>query len=93
MHTQQILLNGITVDELVARLKSELIPAPAVSATKETPEDFITVKEVARLLGISLVTVHKWKKDGKLKFHRFGSRIRFKKSEILNNEKFSKKRK
>ena len=88
----QILLNGISVDELVARLKLELIPVPAI-ATKETTEDFITVKEVARLLGISLVTVHKWKKDGKLKFHRFGSRIRFKKSEILNNEKFSKGKK
>ena len=86
---QQILLNGISVDELVARLKSELIPAPTIAA-KETTEDFITVKEVARLLGISLVTVHKWKKDGKLKFHRFGSRIRFRKSEVENMEKFNK---
>ena len=92
MHTQQILLNGISVDELVARLKLELVPAPAI-ATKETTEDFITVKEVARLLGVSLVTVHKWKKDGKLKFYQFGSRIRFKKSEILGTEKFSKKEK
>lgn len=88
----QILLNGISVEELIARLKTELTPAP-VKAPKETTEDFITVKEVARLLGISLVTVHAWKKAGKLKFYRFGSRIRFKKSEILSNEKFSKEKK
>jgi excisionase family DNA binding protein len=87
----QILLNGISVDELIARLKSELIPAPAIAI--ETTEDFITVKEVARLLGISLVTVHAWKKAGKLKYYRFGTRIRFKKSEILNSEKFSKGKK
>ena len=58
-------------------------PAPV---PKETIEDFITAKEVSIILGISLVTLHKWKKDGKLKFHRFGSRIRFKKSEILNTD-------
>lgn len=90
---QNILLSPITLDELetrlVARFKSEFLstaPAPA----KETQEDLLTVKQVSKLLGVSLVTIHKWKKDGKLKFHRFGTRIRFQKSEILNNEKFSK---
>jgi excisionase family DNA binding protein len=86
----QILLNGISVDELIARLKSELTPV-APATPKETTEDFLTAKQVSKLLGISLVTLHKWKKDGKLKFHRFGTRIRFQKSEILNNEKFSNK--
>ncbi len=86
----QILLNGISLDELISRLKLEFLPTRETD-NKETTEDFLTAKQVSKLLGVSLVTIHKWKKDGKLKFHRFGSRIRFQKSEILNNEKFSKK--
>ncbi len=90
---QNILLSPITLDELetrlVARFKSEFLSTPAIPP-KETQEDFLTVKQVSNLLGVSLVTIHKWKKDGKLKFHRFGTRIRFQKSEILNNEKFGK---
>ena len=84
--TSQILLNGISVDDLIARLKVELTPtAPAPS--KDISEDFITVKEVSKLLGVSEVTIHKWKSDKKLKFYRFGSRIRFKKSEVIGIEK------
>ena len=93
---QQIILNGISIEDfqnqLIGKIKSEFfssVPTPA----KETTEDFLTVKQVAKLLGVSLVTVHKWKKEGKLKFHRFGTRIRFQKSEILNSEKFSKGKK
>ena len=88
----QILLNGITVDELIARLKTELTPA-APAVVNETTADFLTAKQVSKMLGVSLVTVHTWKKAGKLKFHRFGTRIRFQKSEILNSEKFSKAKK
>lgn len=90
---QQIILNGISIEDfqnqLIGKIKSEFFSTVA-TAPKETSEDFLTVKQVSKLLGVSLVTVHKWKKDGKLKFHRFGTRIRFQKSEILNNEKFSK---
>jgi excisionase family DNA binding protein len=85
--TTQILLNGITVDELIARLKVELAPA-APAPSKDISEDFITVKEVSKLLGVSEVTIHKWKTDGKIKYHRFGSRIRFKKSEVIEVAKF-----
>lgn len=88
---QNIYLNGISIEDfqnqLIGKLKTELL-STAPTPPNETTEDFLTVKQVARLLGVSLVTVHKWKKDGKLKFHRFGTRIRFRKSEILNAEKY-----
>lgn len=89
--TNNFLLSPITLDELetrlVTRFKSEFL-STAPTPAKETPEDFLTVKQLSKLLGVSLVTIHKWKKDGKLKFHRFGTRIRFKRNEILNVEKF-----
>lgn len=87
---QNILFSPISLDELetrlVARFKTEILSAP--TPQPETPEDFLTAKQVSKLLGVSLVTLHKWKREGKLKFHRFGSRIRFRKSEIISAEKF-----
>lgn len=88
---QNILLSPISLDELETRFfnrfKTEFLTTTP-TAPKEERENFLTAKEVSTLLGVSLVTLHKWKKDGKLKFHRFGSRIRFVRSEILNVEKF-----
>lgn len=90
MH-QNIYLNGISIEDfqnqLIGKLKTEFL-STAPKPPKETAEEFLTVKQVSKLLGVSLVTIHKWKKDGKLKFHRFGTRIRFNRSEILNVEKF-----
>lgn len=40
-------------------------------------------KEVAEYLKISLPTLHNYQKSGILKYHRVGSRILFKKGEIL----------
>ena len=89
----QIFLNGISIEDfqnqLLDKIKAEFL-STTTAPSKETTEDFLTAKQVSKLLGVSLVTLHKWRKDGKLKFHRFGTRIRFQKSEILNNEKFSK---
>jgi excisionase family DNA binding protein len=90
MQTNVIVI-PVTLDELVSRLKAELSPAaPVVAITPN--EEFFTAKEAAKRLQISLVTLHKWKADGKLKFYRFGSRVRFKWSEIENAGKFNKAR-
>jgi excisionase family DNA binding protein len=88
---QNILLSPISLDELeqrlVSRFKTEFL-STAPNETNETGDDFLTAREVSKLIGVSLVTLHKWKKNGKLKFYRFGSRIRFRKSEILNTQKY-----
>ena len=75
---------------IVEKLKAMTDPAPVVSPLDD---ELLTVKEVAKLLGVSLVTIHAWKKDNKLKYYRYGSRIRFKKGEVLQVEKYQKKRK
>ena len=91
--SNQILLSQIPLDELLERIKSELQPLFASSqlSTQSTEETLLTAKETAKLLGVSLVSIHHWKKEGKLKFYRYGSRIRFKKSEVLQVNKYSKK--
>lgn len=87
---EQILFSPIPLEELISRLKSELNISQPSQQQETTEEEFLTAKEVSKLLGVSLVSLHKWKKDGKIKFHRYGSRIRFRKSEIINSEKYGR---
>lgn len=51
---------------------------------EETKNSILTRKDVAKMHGISLVTLNKWVKSGKIKAHRRGSRLYFKKSEIMD---------
>jgi len=44
--------------------------------------EFLTRKQTAERLQISLVTLHQWTKSGILKGYRISGRIRFKSSEI-----------
>lgn len=89
---QNIFLNGISIEDfqnqLIGKLKTELLTTAPVPAQPE--DEFLTAKQVSKLLGVSLVSLAKWRKDGKLRFHRFGSRVRFLKSEIIGVEKFKK---
>lgn len=48
------------------------------------PTIWITRKEVSELLGVSLVTIHNWTKEGVINAYKIGTRIRFKQSEIEN---------
>lgn len=52
---------------------------------KETPEtnELISRKQAAKLLGISLPTLHEYTKRGLIPAYRIGSQIRFKKGEVL----------
>mgnify|MGYP003664679281 CR=1 FL=1 len=47
------------------------------------PQEFLDRKQVAKLLGISLVTVHDWSKKGVLQPYRIGHRVRFKREDII----------
>jgi len=50
--------------------------------TPKHPEIWINRKEVGEFLGISLVTIHNWSKNGILKAYKIGNRVRFKRSDI-----------
>lgn len=61
----------------------------AKSINEEHGEPLLKIDEVKELLKVSKVTIHKWKKDGKIPYHRISNRIFFKKSEILESLKSS----
>ena len=39
--------------------------------------------DVAKMFGISLVTLNQWMRDGRLLYHRIKSRVYFKKAEVI----------
>ena len=49
----------------------------------DTDEKFLTPKEVTELLNVSITTLNRWEKSGKLTPVRFGTRVRYKMSEIV----------
>lgn len=48
----------------------------------KTPTEYLSRKEVAKMLQIDLSTLHNWVKAKKLKAYSLGGRIYFKRSEI-----------
>ena len=50
--------------------------------SNKVPEIWMSRKEVGELLGVSLVTVHNWSKEGVLTAYKIGIRVRFRKSDI-----------
>jgi hypothetical protein len=52
--------------------------------TPKEPEDFLTRMEVAKLLKISLTTVHEWSNTSILKMYKVANRSYFSRKEIEN---------
>jgi|ERR1017187_3992497 excisionase family DNA binding protein len=82
-NTRIIDLTSSQLQELISdAVKKELANSQPTQPRED--DELLTVEEAAAFLKISKVSLHKWKKSGKVKYHRIGSRIRFKKSELLN---------
>ncbi len=62
-------------------LKEELKDLNPVKQKEE--KEYITRKEVAKLLGISLPTLNDWSKKGVIPSYRIQSRVRYIKAEVL----------
>ena len=54
---------------------------------KQTDEQYLTRREVSKMLGVSLPTLHELNKKGILQGHKINTRVRYIKSEV---EKFIK---
>ena len=62
-----------------------------INPSSHKEEEILTRKETSALLGISLVTLNEYTKSGKIPGYRLGSRIRYKKQEVLDALKGIKK--
>lgn len=70
------------VGEVVKGVRDEF--AAQSTANPPAPEELITRKDAAHLLSITLPTLRAYTRSGLLKGYRIGSRVRYKRSEVLN---------
>lgn len=72
------------VNELAAALAEKLGPLFTVSQNNATPqaEKYLTRKETAQILNVSLPTLNEYTKQNKIIGYRFGVRVLYKQSEI-----------
>ena len=52
--------------------------------------NIITEKELSKLLGISKVTLHKYRKEGRIPFSKVGRTIRYDYKEVMETLKYKK---
>ena len=57
--------------------------APAAVADAAPTDELLSVREAATLLGVTVQTVHEWKRRGLLKYHKLGSRSYLKRADVL----------
>lgn len=75
----------VTPDELKENILVDLrteLKSMAQNIQPQKQEEYLTRKEVASILKISLVTLHDWNKRKILNPYRLGNLIRYKRSEI-----------
>lgn len=89
--TNEILLNGISFQQLQNSIKTivsaevrNLITELAENTHTDTTPEFLTRKATAELLGVSLPTLHVWTQKGMLPAQTIGTRVRYRKTDILN---------
>lgn len=73
------------LEDVRAVIRYELagaLPAPASPGTPPADE-LLSIREAADLLGVTVQTVHEWKRKGLLKYHKLGSRTYLKRAEVL----------
>lgn len=88
---KSVLIESLTIDELenllnrtFERKMSEVVAAKfqQQNFTEDVIKPFLTRRQAAKKLNISLVTLKKWTDKGTLKAYRISSRIRYKEEEI-----------
>ncbi len=72
-------------------IKTELSASAPLQSQTDAPVDLMTENEARDFLRVSKVTLKKWRDDKKINFYRIGSRIRYKRSELLTSLETIKK--
>ncbi len=86
MTDQHILLTPVPVDQLEQRIAEVVRKEFDARASKDKPapqDELLSRKAAAAVLGVSLPTLHEYTQRGTLKAYRLGSRVRYKRAELI----------
>ena len=81
-------MNHIQIENLSKEEFKELLQeAVKVEIEKNQPEDpsgqeYLSRKQTAKMLGISLPTLHQWTMEGRIKAYRIGRLVRYKRADV-----------
>ncbi len=81
-----------SLEELIEKsvsngIAKQLAISPPIEISKDQENQFLTRREAAKYLGISLVTLSDWSKSGVVTGYRIASRVRYKRNELENSLK------
>lgn len=80
------ILTSYSLDELTAVFSDCIKKEIQHLSPPPPPEDeFITEKEAKDLLKVSKVTLKAWRDTGKITGYKIGTRVRYKRTELLNS--------
>jgi len=83
---QNLILSQLTLAELKNEIsdsvKKEFSSLFQTVHNQPQQTEFLTRKQAAALLGVSLVTLSDWTKTGKIAGYRIASRVRYKRAEL-----------
>ena len=78
----------ISKEELKQLIEDAIYKATCTQPNLEY--NIITEKELSKRIGISKVTLHKYRKEGKIPFSQVGRTIRYDYKEVMETIKFKK---
>ena len=88
---QNLIIINLSEEELKKLIKdsvTDVLKFQKESYSKQTPpnqnDELIRLSEAARLLKVSKVTVHTWKRKGLIPFYRISNKIYFKRNEVIS---------
>ena len=83
--SKQTVLIQLTGGDLADLIANSVKTALAELPKPKEPEELLTRKQAAALIGVTLPTLHTYSQRGLIKTYNIGRNVRFKKSEVLES--------
>jgi excisionase family DNA binding protein len=86
---QNNIFTSLPLEQLKIEISKEILEriTPILQGVNNStpPTELLTRKEASKLLGVSLPTLLDWTNSGKIIGYRIASRVRYKRSELVNS--------
>lgn len=84
-------LKEIISQAVLDAINSSEVTTHSQPQPQSNEDQLLRISQLAVLLSVSKQTIHNWKKQGLIPFHRISNKVFFKKSEVLQSLKKSRK--
>ena len=87
MSMQNFILSPVTFEQLqnmVSDAVKQGIEQVKPNTPQSEPNELLTRKQVCELLNITAPTLHVWTKEGRVTAYHINTRVRFKRSEVMD---------